>query len=106
LGTGPCLRETKHDAADRDVVKVRKRNKLLWSTKSAGGIAISTPVMPPMTKVTMKPSVQYIGTLKRTRPPYIVKSQLKTLTPVGTAMTMVMMPKKPLTSAPAPIVKK
>ena len=36
----------------------------------------------------------------------MVKSQLKIFTPVGTAMIIVMMPKKPLTSAPAPIVKK
>ena len=36
----------------------------------------------------------------------MVNSQLNTFTPVGTAMIMVMTPKKPLTSAPAPIVKK
>jgi hypothetical protein len=35
-----------------------------------------------------------------------VKSQLNTFTPVGTAIIIVMMPKKPLTSAPAPMVKK
>ena len=40
------------------------------------------------------------------RPRNIVNSQLKTLTPVGTAMIDDMMPKKALTSAPAPIVKK
>src|SRR3954464_8270479 len=62
--------------------------------------------MPPMTKVTMNPSDHRIGTVKQTRPPYIVNSQLKTMTPVGTAMTMVMTPKKPLTSALAPMVKK
>ncbi len=36
----------------------------------------------------------------------MVNSQLKTFTPVGTAMIMVVTPKKPLTSAPAPMVKK
>ena len=36
----------------------------------------------------------------------MVKIQLKTFTPVGTAMIMVAMPKKALTSAPAPMVKK
>ncbi len=36
----------------------------------------------------------------------MVNSQLKTFTPVGTAMIIVVMPKKPLTSAPAPMVKK
>ena len=44
------------------------RNSELCSTKSAGGTASSTPVMPPMTKVTMKPIVQSIGTSKRMRP--------------------------------------
>ena len=78
----------------------------MCSTKSAGGAASSTPVMPPMTKVTMKPSAQWTGTEKRMRPPYIVNSQLNTFTPVGTAMIIVATPKKPLTSAPAPIVKK
>src|SRR4029077_9252390 len=82
------------------------RNRLLCSWKSAGGTAIRTPVIPPMTNVTMKPMDHRTGTVKRTRPPYIVNSQLKTLTPVGTAMTIVMTPKKPLTLALAPIVKK
>ena len=36
----------------------------------------------------------------------MVNSQLKIFTPVGTAMIMVAMPKKALTSAPAPMVKK
>ncbi len=82
------------------------RNRLLCTWKSAGGTAISTPVMPPTTKVIMKPIDHSIGTVKRTRPPYMVNSQLKTFTPVGTAMIMVMTPKKPLTSALAPMVKK
>jgi hypothetical protein len=62
--------------------------------------------MPPITNVTMKPRDHSTGTVNRTRPPYIVNNQLKTLTPVGTAMTIVITPKKPLTSALAPIVKK
>ena len=40
------------------------------------------------------------------RPRYIVSSQSKIFTPVGTAITMVMIPKKALTSALAPMVKK
>src|SRR5262249_13021752 len=47
-----------------------------------------------------------MGVAKTTRPPNIVKSQLNTLTPVGTAMIADMMPKKALTLAPAPMVKK
>ena len=62
--------------------------------------------MPPMVKVTMKPIVHSIGVSKRTRPRYIVNSQLKIFTPVGIAMIIVVMPKKALTSAPEPMVKK
>ena len=54
----------------------------------------------------MKPIVQSIGAAKRMRPPYMVNSQLKIFTPVGTAITIVAMPKMALTSAPAPMVKK
>ncbi len=36
----------------------------------------------------------------------MVNSQLKTFTPVGTAMIMVVMPKMAFTSPPAPMVKK
>ena len=78
------------------------RNKLLCSTKSAGGTAMSTPLMPPITKVIMKPMVHSTGDSKRTRPRYIVNSQLKIFTPVGTAITMVVIPKKALTSARSP----
>jgi hypothetical protein len=39
------------------------------------------------------------------RPPYIVNSQLKTFTPVGTAMIIVVMAKNAFTSAPAPTGK-
>ena len=82
------------------------RNSELWSTKSAGGMASRTPVTPPMTKVIMKAIAHIIGNSKRTRPAHIVNSQLKIFTPVGTAMIIDMMPKKPLTSGPAPMVKK
>jgi len=40
------------------------------------------------------------------RPRYMVSSQLNTFTPVGTAMIMVVMPKKALTLADDPMVKK
>src|SRR6266850_28527 len=86
--------------------KCATRKRLLWSTKSAGGTASSTPVMPPITKVTMKPIDHNIAEEYTTRPPYIVNSQLKTFTPVGTAMIIEAMPKIALTSAPAPMVKK
>src|SRR5215469_9074506 len=86
--------------------KCATRNALLWSTKSTGGTANRTPVMPPMTNVIMNTTNHSIGDLNSTLPQNIVNSQLKTLTPVGTAMIDDMMPKTALTSAPAPIVKK
>ena len=86
--------------------KCATRNRLLCSTKSAGGTASSTPVMPPMTKVIMKPTVHIIGSSKRMRPRYIVNSQLKIFAPVGIEMIIVVMPKNELTLAPEPIVKK
>jgi len=54
----------------------------------------------------MKPIDHRTGGSNTTRPWNRVNSQLKTLTPVGTAMIIDMMPKTALTSAPAPIVKK
>ena len=86
--------------------KCATRNSELCSTKSAGGTASSTPVIPPMVNVTMKPIVHSIGTSKRMRPRYIVNSQLKILAPVGIEMIIVVMPKNELTLAPEPIVKK
>ena len=62
--------------------------------------------MPPMEKVTMKPRVQSIGGVKRTRPWYMVNSQLNSFTPVGMEISIVARPKKVLTLAPAPMVKK
>lgn len=82
------------------------RNRLLCSTKSMAGIASITPVMPPMTKVTMKPIVHSTGVVKCTRPRNMVNSQLKIFTPVGIEMIIVVMPKKALTLAPEPMVKK
>ncbi|MNJ56762.1 hypothetical protein D3C77_523250 [compost metagenome] len=44
------------------------RNKLLCSTKDTPGMASITPVMPPMTKTIMKPSVHSTGVVMRRRP--------------------------------------
>ncbi len=78
----------------------------MCTCQSTRGNARSTPVKPPKTKDTIKPIIHNTGTVNRTRPPYIVNSQLKTLTPVGTPMIMLVMPKKALTLALAPMVKK
>ncbi|MNT46298.1 hypothetical protein D3C72_1829300 [compost metagenome] len=82
------------------------RNRLLCSTKSAGGTASSTPVMPPITKVIMKPMVHIMGSSKRMRPRYMVNSQLKIFAPVGIEMIIVVIPKNEFTLAPDPMVKK
>ena len=42
----------------------------------------------------MKPTAYSMGVSKRRWPPHIVASQLKNLTPVGTAMRKVKKPKK------------
>src|SRR3546814_16610724 len=59
-----------------------------------------TPVMPPMLNVNKNPIDHIIGTVKCTRPRYMVNSQLKIFTPVGMAMIMVVNEKNELTSAP------
>src|ERR1700730_4519208 len=82
------------------------RNRLLCRTKSAGGTASNTPVMPPITKVIMNPKVHSIGSSKRMRARYMVNSQLNNFAPVGMEMIMVVMPKNELTLAPDPMVKK
>ncbi len=86
--------------------KCATRKVVLCIRKSAGGIASSTPVMPPITKVTMKPMLHIIDGWNSMRPRYMVSSQLNTFTPVGTAMIIVMTPKKALTPALEPMVKK
>ena len=52
----------------------------------------------------MKPSAKSIAVVKRSlpRPPHIVASQLKILTPVGTAMSMLVAPKTRSARCPRP----
>jgi hypothetical protein len=52
-----------------------------------------TPVRPPNKNVTRKPIAHSIGVSNDRDPPHIVPIQLKNFTPVGTAMSMVMMAK-------------
>ena len=51
------------------------------------------PVTPPTTNRNIKPMAYSIGVLKSIDPPHMVASQLKILTPVGTAITIVAMMK-------------
>src|SRR5450756_3176014 len=56
--------------------------------QSNGTADCMTPVMPPMVNKAMRPQAKSSGVLKRSDPPHIVASQLKILTPVGMAMSM------------------
>jgi len=63
-----------HHAADDNIVKMSNEEEAVVELEIRRGTASSIPVMPPMTKVTRKPSDHSIGVLKRIRPPYIVNS--------------------------------
>ncbi len=56
---------------------------------STGAIARMTPVSPPTTKTNRKPTANNIGVSKVSEPSHIVAIQLKTLIPVGTAISRV-----------------
>src|SRR6185312_15180737 len=86
--------------------KCATRNRLLCTRKSVGATDSITPVMPPRMKVNRKPMDHIMGTVKRTRPWYMVNSQLKIFTPVGMEMSMVVSEKNELTFSPDPMVKK
>src|SRR3546814_1546068 len=62
------------------------RNRLLCSTKSAGGTASITPVMPPITKVSMKATVHIIGSSNRTRRSEEHTSELQSLMRISYAV--------------------
>lgn len=52
-------------------------------------LARMTPVKPPTVNKNTNPMDQYIGASKKMKEPFIVASQLNTLTPVGIAMIIV-----------------
>ena len=62
------------------------------------------PVIPPTTKVEMKPSAKSIGVCSRTLPWYIVAIHEKILMPVGTAISMVLAAKNEAAIGPNPVV--
>jgi len=51
--------------------------------------ANTTPVIPPTVNKNTNPIANNIGVVNLTLPPYIVLNQLKTFTPVGTAIIIV-----------------
>ena len=70
------------------------------SEKSSAGLARMTPVRPPNRKVTKKPIAHSIGVSNEIDPPHIVPIQLKNFTPVGTAMSIVMIAKNGRSTCP------
>lgn len=58
-------------------------------TTSIDEFANTIPVSPPNVNKTINPNVQSIGVLNFGIFPFIVDNHLNTLTPVGTAITMV-----------------
>jgi hypothetical protein len=63
-----------------------------------------TPEKPPHMNIQMKPRARTMGGVKRIRPPQMVPSQLKILTPVGTAMAIVRSEKAAVGTGPRPVV--
>ena len=57
-----------------------------------------------MVNIETKPMANSIGVVKRIAPPYIVPIQLKILTPVGTAISIVLAAKNEFAIGPRPVV--
>jgi hypothetical protein len=60
-----------------------------WKAISNPALAKTIPVNPPTVNKKINPRANNIGVLKIIFPPHIVAIQLKTLIPVGTAITIV-----------------
>ena len=63
-----------------------------------------TPLRPPMINMNMNPSAKSIGVVNLIDPPHMVAIQLKIFTPVGMAISMVVMVKTELAMLPSPTV--
>ena len=71
---------------------------------STGTTACITPVMPPIVNNAITDTAKYMAVTKRILPPYIVPSQLKILTPVGTAIAIVLAENTICGTVPSPVV--
>ena len=71
--TAPSIIVARHRAEqyDDDIVEVRDQEQAVVKLE-VGGRHRHQHLMPPMTKVRMKPMDHRTATVKRTRPPYIV----------------------------------
>lgn len=75
-----------------------------WSTKSRDEFARTTPVNPPTVNKNTNPTAQIIAGDIFNSAPYSVPIQLKTLMPVGTAITIVAVVKYARVSVSIPTV--
>ena len=62
------------------------------------------PVKPPIMNIVMNPRAKSMGVSKRMRPPHMVPIQLKILTPVGMAISIVKIEKAEVATIPMPVV--
>src|SRR6266540_3563205 len=82
----------------------------MWATmkyvadcwRSAGGEAWDTPESPPMMNIAMNPTAKCSAVVPRIAPPQSVAIQLKILTPVGTAISIVVAEKTESAMGPRP----
>jgi hypothetical protein len=61
-----------------------------------------TPEMPPIVKSARRPMANFMAVVNCKDPPHMVKIQLKILTPVGMAMSIVVMPNTVSPTGPMP----
>ena len=71
---------------------------------SDAATACITPLTPPITNIETNAMANSIGVLRLIEPPHIVPIQLKTLMPVGTAISMVVIVNTELATGPRPTV--
>ncbi len=75
-----------------------------WTCQLNGTSASITPVRPPSTKITRKPTIHSIGSVIFGRPSHRVESQTKIWMPVGMATSMLAAEKKASASCRMPRV--
>ena len=66
--------------------------------------ACMTPLIPPIKNIAMNPNEKTMGVFSLKEPPHTVPIQLKTLIPVGTAISIVVIVKTAFATGPSPTV--
>lgn len=94
-----------HGARNQHVVEMRNQeHRIMILVIGTGHRQHNAAESPPIVKIGIKANVYSIGVVKVIRPFRRVNSQLNILTPVGTAIAIVVMEKKLLTITPWPMV--